>query len=409
MMGRYQEAVKSIPAGNIAGLIGVDQFIIKTATLVPEEALDAYPLKDMKYSVSPVVRVAVEPKFAPDLPKLVEGLKRLAKSDPLVQITIEESGEHVIAGAGELHLEICLKDLREDFMNGAEIKVTEPVVTFRESVEDVSSQVCLSKSPNKHNRIFAKACPLTEEVAIAVDNGKITSRDDPKLRGRYLADNHGWEVNEARKIWCFGPDTTVPNMVVDMTKAVQNLHEVKDSFVAAFQWAAKEGPLCDENMRGIRFNIEDVTLHADAIHRGGGQMIPTARRNYYACVLTAKPRLMEPIFLVEIQTTETALGGIYSVLNKRRGIVLGSENRPGTPIYTVRAYLPVQESFGFTAELRSNTGGQAFPQSVFDHWEIFQGDPIAPGNQAGDLVAKTRKRKGLKVEVPGLDNYLDKM
>jgi elongation factor 2 len=409
MMGRYQEAVKSIPAGNIAGLIGVDQFIIKTATLVPEEALDAYPLKDMKYSVSPVVRVAVEPKFAPDLPKLVEGLKRLAKSDPLVQITIEESGEHVIAGAGELHLEICLKDLREDFMNGAEIKVTEPVVTFRESVEDVSSQVCLSKSPNKHNRIFAKACPLTEEVAIAVDNGKITSRDDPKLRGRYLADNHGWEVNEARKIWCFGPDTTGPNMVVDMTKAVQNLHEVKDSFVAAFQWAAKEGPLCDENMRGIRFNIEDVTLHADAIHRGGGQMIPTARRNYYACVLTAKPRLMEPIFLVEIQTTETALGGIYSVLNKRRGIVLGSENRPGTPIYTVRAYLPVQESFGFTAELRSNTGGQAFPQSVFDHWEIFQGDPIAPGNQAGDLVAKTRKRKGLKVEVPGLDNYLDKM
>ena len=409
MMGRYQEAVKSIPAGNIAGLVGVDQFIVKTATLVPEDCPEAYPLKDMKYSVSPVVRVAVEPKLASDLPKLVEGLKRLAKSDPLVQVTIEESGEHVIAGAGELHLEICLKDLQDDFMGGAEIKINDPVVSFRETVECESTQTCLSKSPNKHNRIFAKAAPLSEEVAAAIDAGKINARDDPKIRGRYLADNFEWDVNEARKIWCFGPDTNGPNMVVDVTKAVQNLNEVKDSFVAAFQRAAKEGPICDENLRGIRFNVEDVTLHADAIHRGGGQMIPTARRNYYGCMLTANPRLMEPIFLVEIQTVEAALGGIYSVLNKRRGIVMGAENRPGTPIYTVKCFLPVQESFGFTADLRSNTGGQAFPQSVFDHWEVFQGDPLAAGGQVSELVAKTRKRKGLKVEIPGLDNYLDKM
>jgi len=135
---------------------------------------------------------------------------------------------------------------------------------------------------------------------------------------------------------------------------------------------------------------------ADAIHRGGGQIIPTARRNYYACVLTAKPRLMEPIFLVEIQTVESALGGIYAVLNKRRGIVIGEENRAGTPIYNVKAYLPVQESFGFTADLRSNTGGQAFPQSVFDHWEVFAGDPLSVGTQAHACVMKTRKRKGLK-------------
>jgi elongation factor 2 len=294
-------------------------------------------------------------------------------------------------------------------MGGAEIKITDPVVSFRETVEAESSQTCLSKSPNKHNRIFAKAVPLTEEVSTAIDNGKINARDDPKLRGRYLADNHEWDVNEARKIWCFGPDTSGPNVVVDVTKAVQNLHEVKDSFIAAFQWAAKEGVLCNENMRGIRFNVEDVTLHADAIHRGGGQMIPTARRNYYACMLTAKPRIMEPIFLVEIQTTEMALGGIYSVLNKRRGVVMGAENRPGTPIYTVKAYLPVQESFGFTAELRSATGGQAFPQSVFDHWEIFSGDPLSAGNQVAELVSKTRKRKGLAVAIPTLDNFMDKM
>ena len=100
-----------------------------------------------------------------------------------------------------------------------------------------------------------------------------------------------------------------PNVIVDVTKGVQNMNEMKDSFIAAWQWATKESPLSDENMRGVRVNIEDITMHADAIHRGGGQIIPTARRVAYACVLTAQPRLMEPVFIVDIQTVETAMGG----------------------------------------------------------------------------------------------------
>jgi elongation factor 2 len=409
MMGRYQEAVDDIPAGNLVGLVGVDQFIIKTATITGEDEKDCHPIKDMKYSVSPVVRVAVEPKNPADLPKLVEGLKRLAKSDPLVQCTIEETGEHIVAGAGELHLEICLKDLQDDFMQGAELRISEPVVSYRETVSAVSDQQCLSKSPNKHNRIFAKADAMTEEFCTDVDNQKVTPRDDPKNRARYLADNHGWDVGDARKIWAFGPETSGPNVIVDMTKGIANLNEVKDSFVAAWQWATKEGVLCDENMRGIRYNLEDLTMHADAIHRGGGQMIPTARRNYYACQLTARPRICEPVFLVEVQTVEQAMGGIYSVLTKRRGIVIGEENRPGTPIYNVKAYLPVGESFGFTADLRANTGGQAFPQCVFDHWQILNGDPFDGSSAPGAVVTNARKRKGLKPEIPGLDNFLDKM
>jgi len=408
MMGRYQEAVEDVPAGNLVGLVGVDQFIIKTCSITGEDDKEAYPLKDMKYSVSPVVRVAVEPKNPSDIHKLVEGLKRLAKSDPLVQCSIEESGEHIVAGAGELHLEICLKDLQEDF-TGIELKISEPVVSFRETVSEESSETCLSKSPNKHNRIFAKASPLTEELAVDIDAGKVTARDDPKNRARYLADNHSWDPGDARKIWCFGPETAGPNILVDVTKGISNMGEVKDSFVAAWQWATKEGVLCEENWRGIRCDIMDITLHADAIHRGGNQMIPTARRNYYACQLTAKPKLMEPVFQVEIQTVEHAMGGIYSVLNKRRGIIIGEENRQGTPIYNVKAYLPVQESFGFTADLRSNTGGQAFPQCVFDHWQTFQGDPMEKSSPPGQVVAAIRKRKGLKEEIPGLDNYLDKL
>lgn len=159
----------------------------------------------------------------------------------------------------------------------------------------------------------------------------------------------------------------------------------------------------------VRFNIYDVTLHADAIHRGGGQIIPTARRVLYASYLTAAPRLMEPVYLCEIQCPEVAVGGIYGVLNRRRGHVFEESQVAGTPMFVVKAFLPVNESFGFTADLRSNTGGQAFPQCVFDHWQIFPGDPTEAGTKPFGIVAETRKRKGLKEGVPAVDQYYDKM
>merc|ERR1712210_202649 len=322
---------------------------------------EAHNMKQMKFSVSPVVRVAVEPKNPADLPKLVEGLKRLAKSDPMVQCMIEESGEHIIAGAGELHLEICLKDLEEDHAC-IPLKKSDPVVSYRETVSEESSIMCLSKSPNKHNRLFMKAVPMPDGLSEDIENGEVNPRN-----------------------------------------------EFKDSVVAGFQWATKEGCLCDENMRNIRFNIYDVTLHADAIHRGGGQIIPTARRVLYACMLTAEPRLMEPVYLVEIQCPENAVGGIYGVLNRRRGHVFEEAQTPGTPMFVVKAYLPVNESFGFTADLRSNTGGQAFPQCVFDHWQILPGDPLSEGTKPYQIVQTTKARKGLKPGNADINNYLDKL
>jgi len=406
MMGRYTEAIEDVPCGNICGLVGVDQFLVKTGTISTFK--EAHNMKVMKFSVSPVVRVAVECKNPSELPKLVEGLKRLAKSDPMVQCIIEESGEHIIAGAGELHLEICLKDLEEDHA-GIPIKVSDPVVSYRETVSEESSIVCLSKSPNKHNRIFMKAAPLGQDCADSIDKGDITPRQDIKERGRFLVEKHEWDATEARKIWCFGPEGTGPNLLVDTTKAVQYLNEIKDSVVAGFQWATKEGVLCEENMRGVRFNIQDVTLHADAIHRGGGQIIPTARRVLYASALTAAPRLLEPVYLVEIMCPEQAQGGIYSCLNKRRGCVFENTQIGSTPQFTVKAHLPVNESFGFTADLRSQTGGQAFPQCVFDHWQIMPGSPFEAGSKPAEIVVNTRKRKGLKEGIPALDNYMDKL
>jgi len=410
MMGRYTEPIEDVPCGNICGLVGVDQFLVKTGTITTFE--NAHNMKQMKFSVSPVVRVAVEPKDPQHLPKLVEGLKRLAKSDPMVLTLTEESGEHIVAGAGELHLEICLKDLEEDHAC-IPLKKSDPVVSYRETVKEKSSQTCLSKSPNKHNRLFMTAEHMPEGLPEDIDNGDVTPRNEAKITGRYLADKYGYEVGEARKIWCFGPEGTGPNIVIDASKGVQYLNEIKDSVVAGFQWASKEGVLCDENMRGIRFNIHDVTLHADAIHRGGGQIIPTARRCFYACVLTAEPRLLEPVYLVEIQCPQDATGGIYSCLNRRRGHIFEENQVVGTPMVYVKAYLPVNESFGFTADLRSQTQGKAFPQCVFDHWQMIADDPMDEGNtkptSSFTIVTETRKRKGLKEGVPALDNYLDKM
>merc|ERR1719259_545232 len=405
-MGRYIEAIDDVPAGNLVGLVGVDQYLVKTGCISTFE--HAHNMKQMKFSVSPVVRVAVRCKNPQDLPKLVEGLKRLSKSDPMVQVFSEESGEHIIAGAGELHLEICLKDLEEDHAC-VPIAKSDPVVSYRETVTEESSVTCLSKSPNKHNRLYMKAQPFPEGLADEIEDKKITPRDDPKVRGRYLSEKYEWDVNDARKIWCFGPDGDGANMVIDVTKGVQFLNEIKDSVKSGFDWASKEGVLCDENMRGIRFDLHDVTLHADAIHRGGGQIIPTARRVLYASQLTASPCLLEPVYLVDIQCPENAVGGIYGVLTRRRGHVTNEFQVPGTPIFQVKAFLPVNDSFGFTSALRAATGGQAFPQCVFDHWQLLPGDYLEPSSKTAQVVSHTRGRKGLPEAVPSLDRYFDKL
>ncbi|KAK6537621.1 Elongation factor 2 [Orbilia ellipsospora] len=420
MMGPKVEQIEDIPAGNIVGLVGVDQFLVKSGTLTTSET--AHNLKVMKFSVSPVVQRAVEVTNGQDLPKLVEGLKRLAKSDPCVLIFTSPSGEHVVAGAGELHLEICLNDLQNDHA-GIPLKISDPVVQYRETVTGNTETIeqggktfhapALAKSPNKHNRIYLAAAPMGEELAVAIDQGKVSAKDDFKVRGRVLADDFGWDITEARKIWCFGPDTNGPNVFVDTTKAVQYLNEIKDSVVSGVQWATKEGPLCDEPLRGIRFNLLDVTLHADSIHRGAGQIMPPTRRAMYAAILMSQPNLLEPMYVCDIQVPETSMGGVYAVLTKKEGQVFAEEQRPGTPLFTIKAYLPVRRSFGFTTDLRAQTAGQAFPTMVFDHWESLPstlGNPLNPESPAyKDIISAMRKRKGLKEGVPNLDDYYDKL
>merc|ERR1711862_269576 len=292
-----------------------------------------------------------------------EGLKKLSKSDPLVVCTTEESGEHVIAGCGELHVEICLKDLREEYAQ-CDFVMSDPVVSYRETVGGTSTQTCLAKSPNKHNRLYIVAEPLDEELSKSIEDGPAGPKSDPKERMRLYREKFDWDENAARKIWGYGPETDGPNVVVDMTTGVQYMNEIKEHVHSAFQWTTKEGPLCEENMRGIRFNLMDCTLHADSIHRGAGQIMPPTRRCCFAAEMTAQPTLQEPMFLVEITCPQDAMSGVYACMQPRRGQVFEENPREGTPLIQVKAYLAVAESFGFVAALRQQTSGQAFPQCV---------------------------------------------
>lgn len=408
MMGRYVEQLPDCPCGNIIGLVGVDAYLLKAGTITT--MAEAHPLVTMKYSVSPVVRVAVECCNAADLPKLMEGLKRLAKSDPLVLCFTAPTGEHIVAGAGELHLEICMKDLREEFMKGAPVKMSDPVVSFAETVGIETEVDCIAKSPNKHNRIYLRAEPLTEKFVEGVDSGDISEQEDMKLRARKLADNYDWDVTMARKIWSFGcPPDAIANVLVDETKGVQYLNEIKDSCVGGFIQATACGILCEEAMRGIRFNIQDVTLHADAIHRGAGQIMPPMKRAIYACQIKSSPVILEPMYVCDITVPQNAIAGVYSTLNQRRGQVEGKEDRPGTPLCKVKAFLPVLESFGFTQLLRQNTSGQAFPQMIFSHWQKVNGEVYDEGSQANQIVLDVRQRKGLKEGLPQFGDYYDKV
>ena len=410
MMGRITETVADIPAGNTCGLIGIDQFLVKSGTITNCET--AHTIKTMKFAVSPVVRVAVSVKNSADLPKLVEGLKKLSKSDPMVRCETTEAGEHIIAGCGELHLEICLKDLQDDFMKGAPLHTSEPVVTYCETVAKESIEV-LSKSANKHNRLFCVASPLSEEVQKMFDDDILMPGMDVKERSKLLREHPalGWEeASTPQKIWCFGDDQIGPNVVVEKTVGVAYLIEIKDSVVGGFKWSCNEGPMCEERVRGLKMTINDVTLHADAIHRGMGQVSPTMRRCTYAGMYMADPCLMEPVFLVNITCPNNLVGSIYNVLSMRRGNVFDEGESIAGGVAQMKAYLPVAESFGFSQSLAEATSGAAFSQLMFDHWQLLDGGDFRdPATKLGKIINTIRLRKNMVPELPPLDRYLDKL
>jgi elongation factor 2 len=372
--------------------------------------------------VSAVVRVSLHPKSAKDLPKVVEGLRRLAKSDPLVEVALEDGGQHAMAGCGEEHMRLLKKDLEGEYIVGIPLHWDAPSVSYRETVTQESTIMCLSKSPNKHNRLFVKAEPLLEEVNQLIETQQVFPTQDMKKRARKLAE-FGWTKEESVKIWGFGPAPEEAsaaygaNILVDQTKGVQYLNEIKESVNSGLLWATKEGPICEENMRGIRFNIYDVKLHADSIHRGMGQIQPTARRVFYASVMQAACKLVEPIFLAQIECTADAQPGIMQALGSCRSELKESQDLPGGRV-NVEAYVPIAETLGntpFATVLSQKTSGKAAASYAFDHWETMPSNPLEYDpkkkieTKSATIMLQIRKRKGLKEEPPNFADYYDKL
>ncbi|GAX78591.1 hypothetical protein CEUSTIGMA_g6030.t1 [Chlamydomonas eustigma] len=421
---RYRVPVARATAGNFILIEGVDSTITKTATLVAEAYEEPVCIfRPLRFQTQSVVKIATEPLNPSELPKMVEGLRKINKSYPLAVTKVEESGEHTILGTGEIYLDSLMKDLRELYAE-VEVKVADPVVSFCETVVETSSLKCFAETPNKRNKVTMVAEPLDKGLAEDIESGAVSIDWPRKKLQDFFTSKYEWDLLAVRGLWAFGPDRQGPNVLMDDTLAGEVdknlLNAVRDSIVQGFQWGVREGPLCDEPIRNVKFKILDATIAPEPIHRGGGQVIPTARRVAYSAFLMATPRLMEPVYYVEIQTPADCISAIYNVLAKRRGHVTADVPKPGTPIFVVKAFLPVIESFGFETDLRYHTQGQAFCLSVFDHWQIVPGDPLdksvilrplepAPVQAlAREFMVKTRRRKGMSDDV-SINKYFDEV
>ncbi|ELU06359.1 hypothetical protein CAPTEDRAFT_158714 [Capitella teleta] len=420
---RYKVQVNRVPAGNWVLIEGVDEPIMKTATITDPSALtdQAHIFRPLKFNTSSVIKIAVEPVNPSELPKMLDGLRKISKSYPLITTKVEESGEHVILGTGELYLDCVMHDLRKMYSE-IDIKVADPVVSFCETVVETSSLKCFAETPNKKNKITMIAEPLEKGLAEDIENQVVQISWPRKRLGEFFQTKYDWDLLAARSIWAFGPDATGPNILVDDTLPSEVdkslLASVKDSIVQGFQWGSREGPLCDEPIRNVKLKILDAVIAEEAIHRGGGQVIPTARRVAYSAFLMATPRLMEPYFFVEVQAPADCVSAVYTVLARRRGHVTQDAPVPGSPLYTIKAFMPAIDSFGFETDLRTHTQGQAFCLSVFHHWQIVPGDPLDKSivirplepqpatHLAREFMIKTRRRKGLSEDV-SINKFFD--
>ncbi|PTU23778.1 hypothetical protein P175DRAFT_0519807 [Aspergillus ochraceoroseus IBT 24754] len=414
---RYNIPTSGVPAGNLVLLGGVDNSIVKTATLVSqrfEDEEEAYIFKPIRHITESVFKVAVEPVNPSELPKMLDGLRRVNKSYPLISTKVEESGEHIVLGTGELYMDCVLHDLRRLYSE-MEIKVSDPVTRFCETVVETSAIMCYSITPNKLNKITMIAEPLDDGIAEDIESGRVSIKDPIRKVARFFEEKYDWDKLAARSIWAFGPDDMGPNILQDDTLPSQIdkklLGSVRDSITQGFSWGTREGPLCEEPIRNTKFKLTDVSLADQAIYRGGGQIIPTARRAVYSSFLMASPRLMEPIYSCSMTGPPDAVASVYTVLSRRRGHVLSDGPIAGTPLYSVRGLIPVIDSFGFETDLRIHTQGQASVSLVFDKWSVVPGDPLdrevktKPLEMANamatarDFVLKTRRRKGLAEDV----------
>ncbi|ADB58045.1 elongation factor EF-2 [Archaeoglobus profundus] len=388
-MGPKRIELPEVPAGNIVAVVGLKDAVAGSTCSTLENFT---PFESIKHISEPVVTMAIEAKNPRDLPKLIEVLRQLAKEDPTLHVTLnEETGEHLISGMGELHLEVKVEKIRRE--KGIEVITSPPIVVFRETVTK-TSPVVEGKSPNRHNKFYIVVEPLPQEVIqlFKEENIDIRKADKKELRKKLM--EAGLTKEEADGI----QDYYEGNVFCDVTKGIQYLHETMDLIIQGFREAMSAGPLAKEPCMGVKVKLVDCKLHEDAVHRGPAQVIPAVKGAIYAAMLQAGPTLLEPYQKVYITVPQDMLGNVTREIQARRGQIL--EMRSEGDLVTVIAKAPVKEMFGFANAIRSATAGKAM-------WSVeHAGFEPVPQALLEQFIMEVRKRKGLKLELPKPEDFL---
>jgi elongation factor 2 len=387
-MGAERIEVDELAAGNIAAVTGLKDAIVGSTVSTLQ---DMVPFESLKHYSEPVMTVAVEAKSMKDLPKLVEVLRQVAKEDPTVQVSInEETGEHLISGMGELHLEIITGRIKRD--KGVEIITSPPIVVYRETITGRAGPV-EGKSPNRHNRFYLELEPLEPAVVKLIQEGEV-SMTQQAVERRDILIEAGMDKEEAKNIRAIEGT----NVFIDMTKGVQYLNETMELVLDGWREALRGGPLADEPVQNLKVRLVDVKLHEDAIHRGPAQVIPAVRSAVKAGMLMAGDSLLEPIQKIQITVPSEQMGAATSQIQGRRGQVFDMLSEGDT--MTIVGKAPVAELFGFAGDLRSATEGRAIWSTEFAGFEL------VPSGIADEVVRGIRRRKGLKEQLPRPEDYL---
>jgi len=389
-MGNQREQVGELGAGNIPALLGLTEC---RAGNTLSTVKDIPMFEGVKYVSEPVVQVAIEPKHPKDLPKLVEILRQLTIEDPNLVVKIdEESGETIVAGMGVLHLDVATHRIQDA---KCEIITSEPLINYRETVK-AGCEPIMSKSPNRHNKIFMKVEPLEPEIAHMLRTGEISDMKDKKVVADLLK-KAGWDTDTIKRVMKFD---SRGNVLINGTKGVQFVQESTDSINSGFDEVMREGPLCKEQMRDCKFIFTHFVPHEDTAHRGLSQLGPASRRACMGALLTAGTAVLEPTLAIEVRVPTDLVGNVATILSGKRGKVLDMQQKGASSI--VVGELPASETFTLSEAMRGQTAGRATWNTSFKEWTE------VPKSMLSSAVADIRKRKGLAPEPPGVNEFIDK-
>ncbi len=395
MVGGDRISIPKIVAGNIAALTGIRS---AAAGVTVARENDITPFEAIRHYSEPVVTVAVEPKSMKDLPKFIDALRSLAKADASLQVTTNnETGEALLAGMGELHLEITTYRIEEE--QNIKVSVSEPIVVYRETTSGNNhGESFEGKSPNRHNRFYVEVEQLPANVVQGLregvfGNGTIRNNDAKEV-GRKFGE-YDMDKDLMRKIYAINGT----NVLVNDTKGIQYLHETRELLIEAFNEVCKKGPIAEEPMMGVMVRLVDAKLHEDAIHRGPAQTIPAMRNAIKGALIRASTVLMEPMQKMHVSVPNDWLGGVTREITQRRGEI---EDMPADgEITTVIGKVPVAETFGFSNDIRAASQGRAV-------WNTENcGFEELPRALLSKVVGGIRERKGLKPDIPGESYYMD--